>query len=174
MAFGMEFAGNYGKLFLSLFRILAVAGIGWYLIRLVKQKAPPLFITSMALIFAGAIGNIIDSAFYGMIFSSSEYQRAVLFPAEGGYASFLHGKVVDMFYFPIVEGHFPSWFPLWGNEEFIFFRPVFNISDSAITVGVFIIILFQSKIFKKKEAEEPVLPPGEIKEQIPAEENLPG
>lgn len=148
MAFGMEFAGNYGKLFLSLFRVFAVMGLGYYLYTLVKQKAHVGFISCMALIFAGAFGNIIDSAFYGLIFNESYSQIATLFPPEGGYAPFLHGRVVDMFYFPIIEGHFPSWFPFWGGEEFIFFRPVFNLADAAISVGVFIIILYQKKYFK--------------------------
>ena len=152
MAFGMELLqGPTGKLFLSLFRIVAVAGIGIYLYTLIKRKTNSKLITSMSLIFAGAMGNIIDSIFYGRIFSSSEYQVAKLFPAEGGYAKLLHGKVVDMFYFPIIEGHFPQWFPFWKGEDFIFFRPVFNIADSAITIGVFIILVFQSSIFHEKK-----------------------
>ena len=156
MAFGMELLeGPVGKLFLSLFRIFAVIGIGFYLFTLVKRKSNPKLILSMSLIFAGAMGNILDSIFYGKIFSSSEYQVAQLFPAEGGYAGFLHGKVVDMFYFPIVEGHFPSWFPLWGGEDFVFFRPVFNVADSSITIGVFLILIFQSTIFHHEKKEEP-------------------
>lgn len=107
----------------------------------------------MTLIFAGAMGNIIDSIFYGKIFSSSEYQVAALFPPEGGYANFLHGKVVDMFYFPIIEGQFPSWFPFWGSEDFVFFRPVFNIADSSISIGVFLILIFQSTIFQQEKKE---------------------
>ena len=150
MAFGMEFAGEFGKLFLSLFRIVAVAGIGWYLNKLVKEKAHPILITSIALIFAGAMGNIIDSTFYGMIFSSSEFQLATLFPPEGGYSSFLHGKVVDMFYFPVWKGYFPEWIPVWGGDYFIFFRPVFNIADSSISIGVALILLFQTVIFRKE------------------------
>jgi len=151
MAFGMEFAGEYGKLFLSIFRILAVTGIGYFLYTLVKSKANKMLITSMSLIFAGALGNIIDSTFYGMIFSSSEFQIAQLFPPEGGYSSFLHGKVVDMFYFPIIRGVFPEWFPFWGNESFLFFRPVFNVADASITIGVFLMIAFQSVIFPHKK-----------------------
>jgi signal peptidase II len=138
-------------LFLSLFRIVAVAGIGWYMNQLVKQKAHHMLITSIALIFAGAMGNIIDSTFYGMIFSSSEFQLATLFPAEGGYSSFLHGKVVDMFYFPLWKGYFPDWVPVWGGEYFIFFRPVFNVADSAISIGVALILIFQAAIFKTEE-----------------------
>ena len=155
MAFGMEFAGEYGKLFLSVFRIIAVAGIGWYLVDLVQKKAHPGFITAIALIFAGALGNIIDSAFYGILFSDSgHFEVARFLPEEGGYAGFLHGRVVDMFYFPIITGHLPTWFPFWGGEEFTFFSPVFNIADSAITIGVFMIILFQKKYFPKKTQPE--------------------
>ncbi|MEP7167777.1 MAG: lipoprotein signal peptidase [Bacteroidota bacterium] len=155
MAFGMELLeGPAGKLFLSLFRIFAVLGIGFYLYTLVKKKFNPKLITSMSLIFAGAMGNILDSIFYGKIFSSSEYQVAKLFPSEGGYANFLHGKVVDMFYFPIIEGYFPKWFPVWGGQDFVFFRPVFNIADSSITIGVFMILIFQSTIFHHEKKEE--------------------
>jgi signal peptidase II len=149
MAFGMEFGGSIGKLLLSIFRIIAILGIGWYLIHLVKTKAHKLYIISIALIFAGALGNIIDCAFYGMIFSESDFHAAQLFPSEGGYSSFLHGRVVDMLYFPIFEGHYPNWFPFWGEQEFTFFRPVFNIADSSITIGVSIILLYQKKFFKE-------------------------
>ncbi len=154
MAYGMQFSGQYGKIFLSVFRIAAVAGIGWYLIRLVKEHAHPGLIASIALIFAGALGNIIDSAFYGLIFSDSSYEVAKLFPQGGGYAGFLHGKVVDMLYFPIMEGHFPAWFPIWGSEEYIFFRPVFNCSDSAITIGVLMILVFQRRFYPRKHEEQ--------------------
>lgn len=150
MAFGMKFGGEFGKMILSIFRIIAVIAIGWYLVKLHHQKAATGFIISISLIFAGALGNIIDSAFYGMIFSESTFhQVAHIFPVEGGYSSFLHGKVVDMFYFPIIQGYYPDWFPIWKGQEFIFFRPVFNIADSAITVGVFILIIFQKRFFKK-------------------------
>ena len=150
MAFGMRFGGDFGKLILSLFRIVAIFVIGWYLIRLAKRKEKTGLILSMSLIFAGALGNIIDSAFYGMFFSASKFHEvAVLFPTEGGYSTFLHGKVVDMLYFPVIKGYYPGWFPFWGRNEFIFFRPVFNIADSAITVGVFILIFFQKRFFKK-------------------------
>jgi signal peptidase II len=151
MAYGMQFSGQYGKVFLSVFRIVAVAGIGWYLMRLVKGNAHWGLVTSISLIFAGALGNILDSAFYGLIFSDSNYDIATVFPHGGGYAGFLHGKVVDMLYFPILEGHFPKWFPVWGTEEFIFFRPVFNCSDSAITIGVVLILLFQRKFYPRKD-----------------------
>jgi len=153
MAYGMEFGGEYGKLFLSIFRIIAVGGIGYYLWTLTKKQEDKLYIICIALIFAGAIGNIIDSAFYGVLFSESGYEAAQFMPDDGGYAPFLYGAVVDMFYFPLIEGHFPDWFPIWGSEEFIFFRPVFNFADFSISVGVFIIILLQKRFFKKKKDE---------------------
>ena len=153
MAFGFEFAGEYGKVFLSVFRIIAVIAIGWYLFKLAKQKEIPFgFIISISLIFAGAIGNIIDSLFYGLIFDHSFGQVAEMFPEGGGYAGFLHGKVVDMFYFPLIHGHYPEW--IFGGKEFIFFRPVFNIADSSITVGIFSILLFYRNYFNKPEEKE--------------------
>lgn len=154
MAFGMKFGGEYGKLMLSVFRIIAVGGIGWYLYKLIKENADKLFIICMSLIFAGAVGNIIDSVFYGLIFSESYFNVAQFMPAEGGYGSFLHGKVVDMLYFPIISGNFPDWFPIWKGEEFLFFRPVFNIADSAISVGVVLLIIFQKRFFKKEDKKE--------------------
>lgn len=153
MAFGMEFAGNYGKIFLSAFRIVAVVGIAWYLYDLIKLQSPSGLVISISLILGGALGNIIDSVFYGQLFSDSSYEIAKFLPAEGGYAGWLHGRVVDMFYFPIITGHFPAWFPIWATEEFIFFRPVFNFSDSAITVGVAMILLFQRNFFPKKSVD---------------------
>ena len=148
MAFGMEMGGKPGKLILSIFRIIAIFGIGWFLNSLIKKKANLGLILAVSAIMAGAIGNIIDSAFYGMIFSESYNQLAVLFPPEGGYSSFLHGRVVDMFYFPIINTHWPEWSPLRPGESFMFFRPVFNIADSAITCGVISIILFQKRMFR--------------------------
>jgi len=157
MAFGMKFGGEFGKITLSIFRIIAVIAIGWYLYRIARRKEPFGLILSISLILAGALGNIIDSAFYGMIFSESTFHEvARIFPAEGGYSSFLHGKVVDMFYFPIIEGYYPDWFPVWAGREFIFFRPVFNIADSSITVGVIILILFQKRFFKSKPSDTAV------------------
>ena len=147
MAFGMEMGGKPGKFVLSLFRILAIFGIGWFLFSLINKKANTGLVLAVSAILAGAIGNIIDSAFYGMIFSESYNQAAILFPPGGGYSSFLHGRVVDMFYFPIIDTHWPSWSPIKPGESFIFFRPVFNIADSAITCGVISIILFQKKMF---------------------------
>ncbi len=146
MAFGIEFAGENGKVFLTLFRIVAVTLIGYYLYHLHKKKSHWLATTSIAMIFAGAMGNIIDSVFYGVLFNESTFFNAAQFlPAEGGYASLLHGKVVDMFYFPIIQSQYPDWFPYWGGQEFIFFRPVFNIADTSITTGVFMLIIFQKK-----------------------------
>jgi signal peptidase II len=148
MAFGMEIGGKTGKIFLSLFRLAAIAGITWFLISLVRKKTNTGLILAVSTILAGAIGNIIDSAFYGMIFSESYSQPAVLFPPEGGYSSFLLGKVVDMFYFPVINAQWPDWSPFRPGESLVFFRPVFNISDSAITCGVVAIILFQKKMFR--------------------------
>ncbi len=148
MAYGLKLGGQLGKLALSLFRLMAIAGICWWLYTATKKGAGTLMVVCISLILAGAIGNIIDSAFYGMIFNESSYmQLATFFPKGGGYASFLHGKVVDMFYFPIIETRFPGWVPYFGGDDFVFFRPVFNIADSAITTGVLMLIVFQRKIF---------------------------
>lgn len=157
MAFGMELGeGKIGKTFLSLFRIIAVGAIGWYIFKLIRDKAPTGVLFSFALIFCGALGNIIDSMFYGIIFEHSlyfnpqNYEVAALFPEGGGYSSFLHGKVVDMLYFPIYEGYLPDWVPIWGGKDFVFFRPVFNLADSYITIGVLMLILFYRKFFSEK------------------------
>ncbi|MCX2478842.1 lipoprotein signal peptidase [Pedobacter sp. MC2016-15] len=139
MAFGMEFGGEFGKLALSLFRIGAVAGIGYGLVHLIKHKYHRGLILNVALIFSGALGNIIDSVIYGKIY---------------GYAALFHGRVVDMFYFPILEGIFPRWVPIWGGQDYIFFRPVFNIADAAISVGVIAILIFQKSYFKEEVKEE--------------------
>lgn len=158
MAWGWKMGGEWGKVALTLFRLAAVIA-GVFIIRdFIRKKNHPGFIYCAALIFAGAAGNLIDSIFYGQIFSASDpYLQNVarLFPPEGGYAGFLHGKVVDMFYFPIItNAHFPSWFPIWGGEEFEFFRPVFNIADASISIGVIIILIFQNKFFKKEEEKK--------------------
>lgn len=164
MAFGMELGGEAGKLALSVFRIVAIIGIGYGLHHMVQNKYNRGLILCVSLIFAGALGNIIDSTFYGVIFSESTwYQTAVLFPPEGGYSSLLHGKVVDMFYLPIIQGIFPQWMPFWGGEEFIFFRPVFNLADSAISMGVILILIFQKKYFKE-DAKETVSYHSEVTE----------
>ena len=143
MAFGMTLGGGFGKLALSIFRIIAVILIGWYLVYISKSRAHRGLIFSISLIFVGALGNIIDSAFYGLIFSQSTFHSVAEFmPEGGGYGGFLHGKVVDMFYFPLIQGTYPDWFPWKGGDSFIFFRPVFNIADSAITTGVIILVVF--------------------------------
>lgn len=155
MAFGITLGGEYGKLALSLFRIAAVCFLLYYLRILLRSKVSFGLIVSFALILAGAIGNIIDSAIYGLIFSETPYHGGVatLFPEEGGYAGFLHGKVVDMFYFPMFEGFFPEWLPLWGGEHFLFFRPVFNIADAAITIGVLSLLIFFRSFFSSQADE---------------------
>jgi signal peptidase II len=144
MAFGISFGGDGGKLALSLFRLVAVTFLGYILIMLIKAKEKHGLIASFALILAGAIGNILDSAFFGMIFSESSYHGApaILFPADGGYAPFLYGRVVDMFYFPMIDFIWPDWMPMWAGERFQFFKPVFNVADSAISIGVISMLLF--------------------------------
>ena len=149
-AFGMQLGGEWGKLTLSLVRIAASILIAWYIHRMVRRSAPTGVLVGFALILAGAIGNLIDSAFYGLIFSeSTPYTVATLFPEGGGYASFLHGKVVDMLYFPIINSTWPEWMPWVGGRDFVFFSPVFNIADSYISVGVCYLILFKYKYFMK-------------------------
>lgn len=148
MAFGMEMGGKTGKIILSMFRIVAIGGIGWYLNLLVRKKTNLPLILAVSAILAGALGNMIDSAFYGIIFNESYSQPSTLFPAGGGYSSFLLGRVVDMFYFPILDTTWPSWSPIKAGESLVFFRPVFNIADSAITCGVLSIIIFQKKMFR--------------------------
>lgn len=154
MAFGFEFEGEFGKLSLTLFRIAALIAIGFYLFRSARKNSNPKLITALSFVFAGAMGNIIDCVFYGKIFSSSQYQIASLFPAEGGYASWLHGKVVDMFYFPVIQTTLPGWVPFWGGEYFVFFRPVFNLADASISIGVAFMLLFQKQIFHHEKGEE--------------------
>jgi len=151
MAFGMSFGGEVGKIILSIFRVALVCVIGYYLFRMLKKGVSKGVIIGFTLIFAGALGNIIDSLFYGMIFSEST-REVVATAFQGGYASFLQGHVVDMFYFPLIVGEFPSWFPFWAGEEFEFFRPIFNVADSAITVGVLYLLFFQRKYFLRHNA----------------------
>ena len=146
MAFGMELGGSFGKYLLSIFRLVAIVAIAIYLKNIATTDVKKGVILSISLVLAGAIGNMIDSAFYGLIFSESYGQLATVF--EGGYAGFLQGKVVDMFYFPLINGHFPQWLPLIGGNHFIFFRPVFNIADAAISTGVINILIFHRSFFK--------------------------
>lgn len=155
MAYGLKFGGEFGKIFLTLFRLAAVV-VGFVFMRkLVREKYHKGLLICGSLILAGAAGNLIDSMFYGLIFSnSSPYEVAQLFPQGGGYGTFLHGKVVDMLYFPLYEGYLPKWVPIWGGEYFIFFRPVFNIADAAISVGVIAILLFQKRFLHAQIAQE--------------------
>ena len=148
MAFGLDIPGKQGKPILTIFRIVAVIAIGWYLRELVLKGAKTGLVLCVALIFAGAMGNIIDSVFYGILFNESTYFTvAQIFPKGGGYGPVLHGRVVDMLYFPIIQGTYPSWFPVWHGQEFVFFRPIFNIADSSISVGIITILLFQKSFF---------------------------
>jgi signal peptidase II len=150
MAFGLSFGGSAGKLILSLLRIVVVFGIIWYIYDLIRKRENKWMIAAVSLIIAGAMGNILDGCFYGLIFNDSYFQVAQFLPETGGYAPFLHGKVVDMFYFPLMNGTYPQWIPWIGGDHFAFFRPVFNIADSAITVGVILFFIFQIEWKKKK------------------------
>lgn len=146
MAFGIEIIS---KLFLSIFRLVAVVLIGYYLYKIVKENYRIGFIVCISLILAGALGNIIDSVFYGVIFDHSYGQLATFMPEAGGYASWFHGKVVDMLYFPLFSFYWPEWMPVVGGEEFVFFRPIFNLADSAITVGVVLLLICYRKNLAK-------------------------
>jgi len=157
MAFGWQLfgGGGFGKVFLSLFRIVAIGAISYYLYLIVKQKKHPVFIYSIAMVLAGAAGNIFDSLFYGMIFEASgPFTIAAMFPESGGYASFLHGNVVDMFYFPLFSGIYPEWIPWVGGDYYQFFQPVFNIADASISVGVAVLVLGQKKFFEEEKAKD--------------------
>ena len=151
MAFGMEFGGDWGKLGLSLFRIVFVVFMASFLLKLIRKNADKVLIVSLSLVLAGAVGNIIDGTLYGILFSESYRQLATFLPESGGYAPLFFGKVVDMFYFPIYKGYLPEWIPFWGGDYFVFFRPVFNIADSAISLGVAIMVIFQKKVMKELE-----------------------
>ena len=151
MAWGWKFGGEWGKALLTLFRLAAVIFGTWYLGRIVKQNYSKGFIVCASLIYAGALGNLIDSMFYGMIFESSTYSYvAKMFPKEG-YAGFLYGHVVDMLYFPIIHSTYPDWIPLIGGKEFEFFSPIFNIADASISVGVIVLLIFQKRFFKRED-----------------------
>ena len=146
MAFGMQFGGAIGKFFLTALRLVLIGVIIYYVKKLIESGSSRAFLTGVALILVGAIGNVIDSMLYGIVFSESNFtQVASLFPEGGGYAPFMFGKVVDMLYFPIIDTTLPQWFPFKGGEQFIFFRPIFNIADSCITIGVFYLLLFKRK-----------------------------
>ena len=164
MAYGWKFGGNFGKLALTVFRMAAVLFGTWYLGRIIIQKYHRGFIFCAALVYAGALGNLIDSAFYGIIFdkgmlfdsSVKEYGNyyGLASLTNHGYSSFLHGNVVDMLYFPVLRGHFPSWMPFWGGQDFEFFRPIFNLADASISTGVISILLFQKRFFKQRNKKE--------------------
>ena len=159
-AFGATLGGTAGKIILTLFRIVAISAIIWYLVRLMKKEdTRTSFLACISLILAGAVGNLIDSCFYGIIFNESYYEPAVLFPPEGGYAPLLQGKVVDMFYFPLFEFNWPQWMPFIGGEHFLFFSAIFNVADAAITIGaiwLLIELVFFSPKGKKEEVDEKI------------------
>ena len=145
MAFGMEI---FAKLFLTLFRIAAVTVIGWFLYKFVKQGMKTGFIVCVSLVLTGALGNIVDSVFYGVLFNESTHSQIASFmPEGGGYAPWFHGKVGDMFYFPIIDTNWPAWMPFVGGEHFIFFSPIFNFADAAISCGIIALLLFYGKDF---------------------------
>lgn len=152
MAWGWKFGGSWGKTILTLFRLVAVGFGTWYLGKIVKQGYSKGFIVCASLIYAGALGNLIDSMFYGLIFTASDYNSvATMFP-EKGYAGFLHGHVVDMLYFPLIKTTYPEWIPFLGGKEFEFFSPIFNIADAAISIGVITLLVFQKRFLHKEEA----------------------
>ena len=150
MAWGAKIPGSYGKIILTVFRLFAIVAIGYWLIDSIKKHKPKVLIWAIALIFAGALGNIIDSVFYGVIFDGSYGQIATLF-AEQPYGEWLKGNVVDMLYFPLYDGILPNWVPIWGGERFVFFEPVFNIADTAISTGFGLLLVFNKKAFPKED-----------------------
>jgi signal peptidase II len=151
MAWGWKLGGEWGKMLLTLFRLAAVIFGSWYLVRIVRHNYSRGFIICASLIYAGALGNLLDSMFYGLIFEDSSYTHiAKIFPAHG-YGSFLHGKVVDMLYFPMVDSHFPKWMPFIGGNEFEFFSPIFNIADASISIGVLTLLIFQKRLVHRHQ-----------------------
>jgi signal peptidase II len=152
MAWGTKIPGDYGKIILTLFRIGILPLIGYWLYDAVKNNASKILIVAVAMIFAGAFGNIIDSIFYGLFFDSSLGQVATFMPENGGYGTFLHGKVVDMLYFPLWKGYLPEWLPIWGGDYFTFFNAVFNIADMAISTGVGLLLVFNKRAFANTDA----------------------
>jgi len=154
MAWGKTLGGYWGKTALTLFRLVAVIFGIFYIRSIIQKKYHKGFIVCAALIFAGALGNLIDSMFYGLIFEESTIDHVAKFFPAHGYAGFLHGRVVDMLYFPLIRAHYPQWIPLFGGDDFEFFSPVFNIADASISVGVIAILLFQKKFFKKQAVEQ--------------------
>lgn len=157
MAFGMSFGGASGKLILSIFRIIMIGFLIYLIGKIIKAKASYSLVISFGLILAGAMGNMLDSAFYGLIFSETPMYHniiAEIFPEGGGYANFLYGKVVDMFYFPMVDTVLPEWFPFWGGDRFRFFQPVFNIADASISIGTASLLLFHRSFFASDEKKE--------------------
>lgn len=174
MAYGLKFGGNAGKMALTIFRFGAVIFGTWYIGRIIQKKYHKGFIICAALIYAGALGNLIDSAFYGMIFDKGttfDPNTNMYFDYAGlaklsskGYSGFLHGNVVDMFHFPIINTKFPEWFPFWGGDQLQFFRPVFNLADAAISVGVITILLFQKRFFRQQNgaSNHPVVETGAV------------
>ncbi len=154
MAWGAKIPGEYGKLLLTLFRLGAIVGIGYWLWDSIRNNGSRILITAIAFIFAGAFGNIIDSVFYGIIFDDSYGHVATFMPDAGGYGTLFHGKVVDMLYFPLYDGILPEWIPFWGGENFTFFEPVFNVADTAISTGVVLLLLFNKRAFPNKDEEK--------------------
>jgi len=164
MAYGWKFGGNWGKMALTIFRMGAVIFGTWYLSKIIREKQHKGFIFCASLVYAGALGNLIDSSFYGLIFDKGMvvdpalrdyigYNGLAKFSSKG-YASLLHGNVVDMLYFPVIKGHYPAWVPVFGGDDFEFFRPIFNIADASITTGVLSILVFQKRFFKQQNSQE--------------------
>lgn len=171
MAWGLKFGGDFGKILLTLFRLVAVILGTFYLHSIIQKKYHTGFIVCAALIYAGAFGNLIDSMFYGLIFTSSNpFTIAALFPQNGGYASFFHGQVVDMLYFPIIHTTYPAWFPVkgWRGEEFEFFSPVFNLADASISIGVIALLIWQKKFFPDTHTKKKISSSVEVNDEVRA------